>query len=83
MASLTGQVVSGQGAVWVQKEISVPAMTKGCHLITEHIVGSIPELKDIKIGTCQLFGKQFIHSQYTVDFVWGWTGHLHIAYTIG
>ncbi len=43
--------------MWKQKQITLPNYTRGFHIITDEIVNEIPELKDIKIGTVQVFIK--------------------------
>ncbi|KAB1070909.1 YjbQ family protein [Tamlana haliotis] len=40
-----------------QKEIKLKAHSRGFHLITDTILESIPEIKDIKIGQLQVFIK--------------------------
>ncbi len=40
-----------------QKEIRLPAFPRGFHLITTSIVKAIPELRDVKIGSLQVFIK--------------------------
>lgn len=41
--------------MWAQKQIRLPAKRRGFHLITETILGAIPELGSVKIGWLQLF----------------------------
>ncbi len=43
--------------MWLQKEITLIQREKGFHLITDEILLSIPELKNIKIGLLNLFLK--------------------------
>lgn len=43
--------------MWLQKEITLRQREKGFHLITDEILSSIPELKNIKIGLLNLFLK--------------------------
>jgi secondary thiamine-phosphate synthase enzyme len=38
-----------------QREITLPAFPRGFHLITAHILKSMPEIKDIKAGQLQVF----------------------------
>ncbi|MGB5820057.1 MAG: secondary thiamine-phosphate synthase enzyme YjbQ [Saonia sp.] len=40
-----------------QKEIRLPAFSRGFHLVTEHIVRSIPELQHLKSGMLTVFIK--------------------------
>lgn len=42
---------------WLQKEIRLPAMSRGFHLVTDHIVRELPELKQYQIGIAHLFIK--------------------------
>lgn len=42
---------------WFQKEIRLPAFSRGFHLVTDYILKEIPELKDIKVGQLQVFIK--------------------------
>ncbi|KAK3580606.1 hypothetical protein CHS0354_002706 [Potamilus streckersoni] len=39
-----------QGCVWYQREVSIPGKKRGFHLITEEIIGKIPELSHIQMG---------------------------------
>lgn len=41
--------------MWAQKQIRLPAKRRGFHLITETILGAIPELGSVKVGWLQLF----------------------------
>ncbi len=40
---------------WVQKEITLAAKRRGFHLVTEEIMGQVPELKDFKVGLAHIF----------------------------
>ncbi|WP_299530417.1 secondary thiamine-phosphate synthase enzyme YjbQ [Ulvibacterium sp.] len=40
-----------------QKEVRLPAFPRGFHLITARVLHAVPQLKDIKIGTLQVFIK--------------------------
>lgn len=40
-----------------QSEINLPSFKRGFHIITEHIVRAIPEIKSIEIGMLQVFIK--------------------------
>lgn len=40
-----------------QSEISLPPFKRGFHIITDHIVRALPELKSIEIGILQVFIK--------------------------
>lgn len=39
----------------VQKEIDIPMMPRGCHIITKIIIQKLPELKNFKVGSLNLF----------------------------
>lgn len=40
---------------WFQKKIPLQARSRGVYLITDEVVQSLPELKEYKIGTVNLF----------------------------
>ena len=42
---------------WFQKEIQLPAFSRGFHLVTDYILKEIPEIRTIKIGQLQVFIK--------------------------
>ena len=42
--------------MWIQK-ISLSPKSRGFHVITDNILGNMPELKDFRIGILQLFIK--------------------------
>jgi len=41
----------------IQKEINLPSYSRGFHLITDVILRELPELKNLEIGTLQVFIK--------------------------
>jgi len=41
--------------VWIQKKINVTAKRRGFHLVTDEIVGKIPEIRQVNIGLLHLF----------------------------
>jgi secondary thiamine-phosphate synthase enzyme len=41
--------------VWAQREITLRPRPRGFHLITDEIVGGVPELRDIGVGLAHLF----------------------------
>lgn len=43
--------------MWIQKEITLKSRSKGFYLITDEILMSIPEIKNIKIGLLNLLLK--------------------------
>lgn len=40
---------------WIQKDVTLPSFRRGCHLITGHILNSVPELKSIEVGLMHVF----------------------------
>ena len=42
---------------WIQKEIKLPAFSRGFHLITPDILTELPELNGLQMGTLQVFIK--------------------------
>lgn len=42
---------------WYQKELRLPACSRGFHLITENITRALPEIKQINTGMLQVFIK--------------------------
>lgn len=41
--------------MWIQRQISLPAVSRGCHLVTRHIVDALPELRDFRVGLLHVF----------------------------
>ncbi len=41
--------------MWIQRNIKIPAMSRGFHLITRQVINEIPELTQIQIGLAHLF----------------------------
>ena len=41
--------------MWIQREIRLPARSRGFHLVTDEVVGALPELRDLDVGLCHLF----------------------------
>ena len=41
--------------MWLQREIRLPARPRGFHLVTDEVVGALPELRHLEIGLCHLF----------------------------
>ena len=41
--------------MWLQREISLRARPRGFHLVTEEVIGELPEIRDLRIGLCHLF----------------------------
>lgn len=40
---------------WFQKEITLPAYSRGCHLVTREILQQVPEIDQISIGLFHVF----------------------------
>ncbi|KAI1457672.1 hypothetical protein F4805DRAFT_427774 [Annulohypoxylon moriforme] len=40
---------------WVQKQFTLPARSRGSYLITDHVVTSVPEIRQYKVGLLNLF----------------------------
>lgn len=40
---------------WFQKNIRLSAKSRGFHLVTDEVIGQLPELKDINIGLLHIF----------------------------
>lgn len=40
---------------WFQKQFSLPSRSRGSYLITDHVVSSLPEIKNYKVGLLNLF----------------------------
>ena len=40
---------------WTQKTIALPSESRGSYLITDHVVSSLPEIKNYKVGLLNLF----------------------------
>ena len=40
---------------WFQKQIMLPSKSKGTHLVTDHVVRELPEIKNYKVGLLHLF----------------------------
>lgn len=43
--------------MWHQTEISLPAKSRGFHIITRHVLEALPELKSIEVGLLHVFIK--------------------------
>ena len=41
--------------MWIQREIRLRARPRGFHLVTDEVVEALPELRDLRVGICQLF----------------------------
>jgi secondary thiamine-phosphate synthase enzyme len=47
--------VSSETMAWFQKTFTLPSKSRGSYLITDHVVSSLPEIKDYKVGLLHLF----------------------------
>jgi len=43
--------------MWIQKEIQLPAKSRGFHLVTDNILNELSELQNISIGVMNIFIK--------------------------
>jgi secondary thiamine-phosphate synthase enzyme len=41
--------------VWIQREITLRPRPRGFHLVTDELVGGVPELRDVRVGLAHLF----------------------------
>ena len=41
--------------MYVQKQITLPARSRGFHLITQDVLDAIPEIKDVRVGLLHIF----------------------------
>lgn len=40
---------------WFQKTFTLPPRSRGCYLISDHVVSELPELRSYKVGLLHLF----------------------------
>ncbi|KAI1143828.1 UPF0047-domain-containing protein [Hypoxylon sp. FL0543] len=40
---------------WVQKQFTLPPRSRGSYLVTDHVVSSVPEIRQYKVGLLNLF----------------------------
>ncbi|ROW12081.1 hypothetical protein VMCG_00535 [Cytospora schulzeri] len=40
---------------WSQKQFNLPSKSRGSYLVTDHVVSSLPEIKEYKVGLLNLF----------------------------
>lgn len=40
---------------WHQTEVTLPAVPRGCHLVTDHVVGALTQLKSCRTGLLHVF----------------------------
>ncbi|KAK5694711.1 hypothetical protein LTR97_009301 [Elasticomyces elasticus] len=48
------QKIQGEMA-WAQKQFTLPSKGRGSHLITDHVLQQLPEIKNYKVGMLNLF----------------------------
>ena len=41
--------------VWYQRQIRLPALSRGCHLITHHVEQQMPEIGQVRVGLLHVF----------------------------
>ena len=41
--------------IWVQRQIRLPAMPRGFHLVTHHVEEGLPELSRVRVGVAHVF----------------------------
>ena len=54
-ASPDGSIPDIKMGSWFQKQLTLPSKSRGSYLITDHIVSSIPEIRQYKVGLLNLF----------------------------
>ena len=42
-------------AMWIQRQITLPAHSRGFHLIDRHVTEALPEMTDVKAGLLHVF----------------------------
>lgn len=40
---------------WLQKQLRLPEFPRGFHIVTEHVLGALPELPQVKVGLLHVF----------------------------
>ena len=41
--------------MWIQREITLRPRPRGFHLVTDELVGGVPELREVRVGLAHLF----------------------------
>jgi secondary thiamine-phosphate synthase enzyme len=41
--------------VWIQRQISLRARSRGFHLVTDEVVSEVPELRELRVGIATVF----------------------------
>ena len=52
---LTHQAPYPPAMFWLQKTITLPSKSRGSYLVTSHVVNSLPEIKNYRVGLLHLF----------------------------
>ena len=53
---MAGAFIEGK-TVWFQKEVTLQAKNKGCHLLDDEILRKLPEIESLKMGTAHIFSE--------------------------
>ena len=53
--TLTPSPLDAVNMSWFQKTFTLPSKSRGSYLVTDHVVSSLPEIKDYKVGLLNLF----------------------------
>jgi hypothetical protein len=48
-------ICDNMSSSWFQKTFTLPSKSRGSYLVTDHVVSSVPEIKDYKVGLLNLF----------------------------
>jgi secondary thiamine-phosphate synthase enzyme len=40
---------------WLQRDIQIPPLPKGCHSISRQVIEALPELENVRVGQLQIF----------------------------
>jgi len=41
--------------VWLQRDIALPPLSRGVHLVTGAVISAIPELREVRVGVLHVF----------------------------
>jgi secondary thiamine-phosphate synthase enzyme len=41
--------------MWFQREVRLPSMRRGFHLVTDEVLSQVPELRDVSVGLMHVF----------------------------
>ncbi|MCL4118139.1 UNVERIFIED_CONTAM: hypothetical protein GTU68_020647 [Idotea baltica] len=42
-------------STWLQKQLTLPAFARGCHLVTSYVTQAVPELSSFEVGLMHVF----------------------------